>query len=129
MGVFGRTIGVVVLAAVCAGAALAHPIEKSGEREIVRLQGNPGEPTGAQRRLSVMALGKEHVFAASELRVFGLAAEPAVDSGTTYQLQGSREDLFRFASARPSQRVTLLAERRRGSAELFVLAVDLCPEE
>ena len=34
----------------------------------------------------------------------------------------------RFTSARPDQRITILAQWRPGRTDLFVLAMDLCPE-
>ena len=42
-------------------------------------------------------------------------------------LQGPRELLARFAAARADQTVTMLAERRLGGSDLFVIALDLCP--
>lgn len=117
----------LLLATMAAGAG-AHPPESPSEREIVRLQGYVAEPGEGQRRIAMLALGKEHVFAAVDVRVFGVSAQHVADVGPTVLLQGAREDVFRVVSARPQQRVTILAERRHGSTELFVLTVDLCPE-
>jgi hypothetical protein len=47
--------------------------------------------------------------------------------GSRFTLQGPRDLLARFAAARPEQTVTILAEHRPGSSDLFVLTLDLCP--
>ncbi len=44
------------------------------------------------------------------------------------ELVGDRAVLRRVITARPDQVVTILAERRPGSSDLFVLSVDRCPE-
>ncbi len=118
-------------------SAWGHAGPQGATRELVRLQGyrTATAPPGTSRRVEVTALGKTYAFAAGDWQVFALAgkdrSEPEVAPNTMqrFVLQGSREDLARFVAARPEQRVTLLAERRPGSLELFVLALDLCPAE
>jgi hypothetical protein len=39
----------------------------------------------------------------------------------------ARDLLARYAAAGPEQTVTILAEHRPGSSDLFVLTLDLCP--
>lgn len=109
----------------------AHAPEPTQKREIVRLQGmvrpDGDAPAG---RLTLLALGADHAFAATDRRTFSLGAdEPAAPNADRYALQGPREMLARFAAARPDQTVTILAEHHPGSKDLFVLAVDLCPPQ
>lgn len=118
-----------------ATGARAHPVQRQGAREIVRIQGyrTAESPAAMKRRVTLAALGAEHLFAATDWQVFGFADEggAAPTAGSEqqrYALQGSREDLAKFATARPDQRITLLAEHRPGSSDLFVLSLDLCPE-
>lgn len=131
---------VLLLAAAAAvslagAAAQAHPPPRTAERELVRVQGyrTAGPVAGAGRQLVLKALGSEHQFAATDWQVFGFAEEDKratptpVRAQERYALQGSRDVLRRLATARPDQLVTILAERRPGSTELFVLALDLCP--
>jgi hypothetical protein len=111
-----------------AGAALAHQPERSVVRELVWLKGRHG---GAEAPLVLVALGAEHHFAVTELKRFAVG-EAAVTPSTAFErerlvLQGSRELLARFAGARADQTVTILAERRPGAADLFLIALDLCP--
>lgn len=111
-----------------ATAAIAHPPPRTTVREIVRIQGHRGD---GPRRFTLVALGTERPFAVSDFRTLGLAegdrpAEPALPD-KPLALQGSREDLARFVAARPEQTVTILAEHRPGSADLFLIALDLCP--
>jgi hypothetical protein len=112
-------------------ALTAHaPSDPSAGREIVRIQGQRGAAVdgGGPAALVVSALGTEYPFAASDLRVFGFSAGDAAASvGPKVTLQGSRDLLSRFANARPDQTITILAERRAGSSDLFLLALDLCP--
>lgn len=143
---------VAMVAAVTAGSplggvhgALAHDEgAQVVRRELVRLQGTRSDSAvtpGAQGEsvTEITALGKRSVFRASDRRVFtvgggNLTATPAPSpddpsaSLRSVSLQGERADLSRFNAARPDQRVTILAERRVGSSELFLLALDLCPE-
>lgn len=124
----GRAAVWIVLWAALAG----HAPERPPAREIVRLQGHRGAATdaGGGTALVVSALGTEHPFVASDLRVFGFTEQASDDPvGQKVVLQGSRELLSRFANARPHQTVTILAERRTGSSELFLLALDVCPAQ
>jgi hypothetical protein len=75
--------------------------------------------------LVLAALGADHPFAASDLRTFGFGDVPP--PGTRFTLQGSRDLLVWFPGARPDQTVTILAEHRPGSSDLFVLTLDICP--
>jgi len=134
-----RRIG--VLAGFCiatlAGTGYAHSVAPQTTREIIRIQGyrTTEAPAEMRRRVIRVALGKDHPFAATDWQVFGFsdempAAKPtAVPASQRFSLQGSREDLMRFATARPEQRVTLLAEHRPGSLDLFLVALDLCPPQ
>lgn len=112
-------------------ALTAHtPADPRAGREIVRIQGQRGAAADARgpAALVISALGTDFPFAASDLRVFGFSEQDAAESvGPKVTLQGSRELLSRFANARPDQTITILAERRAGSSDLFVLALDLCP--
>lgn len=125
-------VPVVALAAALLAApfAGAHEPPKVVVRELVRLQGfrraHGDAPAG---RMTLRAQGVDQPFATSDRRAFALAMEgkepPQV--ADRYTLQGPRPLLARFAGARPDQTVTILAERRPGGADLFVLAIDLCP--
>lgn len=113
-------------------AAPAHDIVSHAVREMVRIQGRFGTapaPAGG-RQVTFVVLGQKLPFTASEWRVFAFA--DAETGGPTEvpepQLVGDRSILRQVSTARPDQRVTILAERRPGSADLFVLAVDRCPE-
>jgi hypothetical protein len=128
--------GAVVLAA--AVTARGHTPPRMATRELVRIQGYRTKTAGAgvQRRLVLTALGVEQSFAATDFQVFGFSDAPPPGAATPsatpttpehFVLQGSREVLTRFAAARPQQTVTLLAEHRPGSTNLFVLTLDLCP--
>jgi hypothetical protein len=123
-----RHLLAMLVSLLAAGAAVAHPPPRTTTRELLRLQGQrraDGEaPAG---RLEIAALGETHPFAATAVEVYGMTdAEPGKPT-TQYVLQGPRPLLGRFTGARPDQTVTILAERRPGSPELFVLALDLCP--
>ncbi len=112
--------------------ALAHPPPQLATRELVRLQGYVGEKAhrGVKQHLVVMVLGVEHAFGVVDWQVFGFSNAPQPSPSVAPQrvvLQGSRELLAGFAAARPAQTVTILAEHRPGSSDLFVLTVDLCP--
>jgi hypothetical protein len=97
----------------------------------VRLQGHTGTvtPPSTATPLALVALGVERPFAASDVRTFGFAdvAPAAPPPGTRFVLQGPRDLLARYAAAGPEQSVTILAEHRPGSSDLFVLTLDLCP--
>jgi hypothetical protein len=79
-----------------------------------------------------VVLGQQVRFAATEWRTFAFSdsvpPSPRTDPAQL-ALQGERPLLHSITAARPDQRITLLAERRQGSGDLFVLAVDLCPPE
>jgi hypothetical protein len=113
------------------GLASAHPPPRTNPRELVRIQGHPGAvtPPATATPLVLVALGTEHAFAASDVRTFGFAEVPPTEPqpGTRFVLQGARDLLVRYAAARPDQTVTILAEHRPGSNDLFVLTLDLCP--
>ena len=111
----------------------AHEPSRMRTREIVRLAGWFGPaPAGAHvvRELAITAQGKQRAFHATDWQVYALVAEQkeqVAAAPETVTLQGARADLAAVAGARPEQRVAILAERRAGGGELFVLAVDLCP--
>lgn len=108
------------------------PPEPGVGREIVRIQGHRSAPAdaGGAATLTISALGTEHPFTASDLRTFGLTEQArAATVGPKVALQGTRDLLSRFANARPDQTITILAERRVGSSDLFLLALDLCPAQ
>lgn len=122
----------LALATAWPAVAIAHQPAHTA-REIVRIQGRRGAaPTGTTvvREVTLAALGQEHRFFATDWQRFGFADETApaaAEERPRLMLQGKREQLARFAAARPEQTITILAERRPGSADLFLLALDLCP--
>jgi hypothetical protein len=86
----------------------------------------------AVREVTFDVFGRRISFAATEWRSFAFRdpkAKPTPSEPTLILLQGERPLLHGFTAARPDQRVTILADRRPGSADLFVLTVDLCPSE
>jgi hypothetical protein len=97
-------------------------------RELVWLK---GRRAGNEVPLVLVALGADHHFAVTELKRFPLSEAAAAAAGgferERLSLQGPRELLARFAGARADQTVTILAERRPGRTDLFVIALDLCP--
>lgn len=111
-----------------AGAAVAHQPEHAVVRELVWLK---GRRAGDEAPLVLVALGAEHRFAVAELKRFPIGDPAAATEGgferDRLTLQGPRELLARFAGARADQTVTILAERRPGRADLFVIALDICP--
>jgi hypothetical protein len=113
------------------GLAAAHPPPRTATRELLRVQGHRGGvvPPSTATPLVLVALGTEYPFAASDLRTFGFADVPPVEPppGTRFTLQGPRDLLARFAAAKPEQTITILTEHRPGTADLFVLTLDLCP--
>lgn len=119
------------LTALLVTPAVAHDVAANAVREIVRLQGQLGTATPAPGglQLTFVALGQRLPFTVNEWRVFAFAE---VDQKSTLppepQLVGDRSLLRRVTTARPDQRLTILAERRPGSTDLFVLTVDRCPE-
>lgn len=137
----GAVARIVLLVAALAGSTLpaprgaaAHEPQRLTSREIVRLAGTFGAPAAAVKNVRdviVTVQGKERTLHATDWQVYALVVDqgervaPAPERVT---LQGTREDLARIASARPEQRIAILAERRPGLGELFLLAVDLCPD-
>jgi hypothetical protein len=130
-------VALVVVAALALtlppAASRAHEPSRMRTREIVRLAGWFGTPpAGANvvREVAVTAQGKARTLHATDWQVYALVAEqkeqvaPAPESVV---LQGARADVAAVAGARPDQRVSILAERRPGVGELFLLAVELCP--
>ena len=113
--------------------AQQQPIRKA--REFVRVQGYRGEqPTKVPVlwTAEVTVLGQKHQFYTTEWRQFGLEEDsaknaPSNEGTRRLTLEGDRTTLRRYCEARPEQLVTILAERRPGSGDLFVLALDLCP--
>ncbi len=107
---------------------LAHQLPPAADRDFVRLQGyrraDGDAPAG---RVELMAQGAAQPFAATAHDVYGLSAEAAGKPGDRYTLQGPRPLIARFTAARADQLITILAEHRPGSTDLFVLALDLCP--
>jgi hypothetical protein len=130
------TAVLAALAAVAlgAGGGYAHEPQRLTAREIVRLAGTFGElATGTKpvRDVAVTVQGRERTLHASDWQVYALVVDrnaPVSPPPARVTLQGTRADLGRIADARPEQRIAVLAERRPGNAELFLLAVDLCPE-
>jgi hypothetical protein len=136
-----RRRGIVLAVAMLLAAAVAargHTPPRMATRELVRIQGyrTKTADTGIQRRFVLTALGVDHPFAATDWQVFGFSDAPPASAATPsatppapehFVLQGSRELLARFAAAHPQQTVTLLAEHRPGSTDLFVLTLDICP--
>jgi len=115
--------------------ARAHEPSRVNTREIVRMSGWFGTPpagTTVARDVTLTVQGKQRQLHAAEWQVFALVSDqsetiaPAPDALT---LQGTRDVLARIAGARGEQRVSILAERRPGGGEIFVLALDLCPEK
>jgi hypothetical protein len=135
-----RAAALVLTAVLVATASVAvvHGHKKeapSGVRELVRIQGYRGDhqvEVPVVRTAAFLVLGQEHSFQATAWRRFGLndRTESVPDEkATRFTLQGDRTTLRRFSKARPDQVVTILAERRTGASDLFVLALDLCPAD
>lgn len=129
-----RRLAAAALAVALATApAAAHNPPPKVVRELVRMQGyGASAPQGAQviREVTLLVLGQQMRFAATEWRVFAFhdtTGNPTPAEPAQLTLQGERADLHSVVSARPDQRITILAERRPGSADVFVLSVDLCP--
>lgn len=115
--------------------AAAHEPTRPQSREIVRAQGYLGEPpagASALRTVELAVLGETRHLHATEWHRYAAEEkqEPVkIDEPARITVQGARGDLQRLRKARPEQRVTLLAERRAGSTDLFLLALDLCPPD
>jgi hypothetical protein len=137
----GASARLVVLCLVIFAAlpwpARAHDIRPAIKREIVRIQGFRGSPPGqtpgaspSVREVTMAAAGTDSRFAITEWQTFGVEdtpRAPAPAERDRYALQAAPNVLSRFTAARPAQRVTILAERRPGGSDLFILALDLCP--
>jgi len=129
------SVGIAFMLLISAASGLAHDLPaREVDREIVRLQGYRDElPDGAraEREVVLSILGEEHKFYLTDYRRFRLTvkgAEKGDDSGP-FAVQGERSVLVKIANARPGQRVTILGEQRASGADIFVLALDLCPPE
>jgi len=131
IALLGAMLGLAVV------PALAHKPSRVTAREFVRLAGTfAGDDAAATAKagetVAVTVQGRTRTFRVGDWQVFALVAEERADEKpplpAKLTLQGTRERTARVASARPEQRVAILAERRPGGSELFVLAVDLCPE-
>jgi len=125
-------VGAVVLAP---PPSSAHDTPRTAIRELVRLQGylqsdgSDADPDADAVEINVN--GKALTFHVSDRQVFiavGASGLPERSEPKEIVVRGQRELLARIAQARPDQRMTLLGERRPGAAELFVAAVDLCPD-
>jgi len=125
-------VAALVLAAT-APAAAHSPAVPAGVRELLRLQGHKQEGGDCDgRSLTVSALGESAAFCAGEFRRLALATEKPVElpsEPTVIDLQGARALLSRFKKARGDQKITILGEWHPGRRDLFLIAVDLCPEE
>ena len=125
----------VALVALTAGAAPAHDVAPQPVRELIRMQGfKAPAPAGVHvaREVALVVLGQPVRFAASDWRTFAFFdphAAPTPAEATQITLQGERSLLHAIVTARPDQRITILAERRPGSADAFVLTVDMCPPQ
>lgn len=125
-------LGVVLLAGVAAPAA-AHDVERTVNREIVRLQGHRSTDSAAAggREIVLVVFGEDVRLRLNEWQVFAFATAPEAARSAAparITLEGDRATLARVAESRPEQRLTFLAERRPGAAEIFLLALDVCPE-
>lgn len=130
-----RLYRLLALAAVIVAGlpAAAHDVPRTAVRELVRLQGYVAEAGAASSgdTVELSVLGKSRTFRIHDRQVFiavGAAGRPTEKEAQRIVVQGARELLAKIAGAGPDQRVTLLGERRPGSPEIFVAAVDLCPE-
>lgn len=95
------------------------------------LQAEGSETAPDVDAVEISVNGKALTFHVSDRQVFiavGASGLPERPEPKEIVVRGQRELLARVAQARPEQRVTLLGERRPGSAELFLAAVDLCPD-
>ena len=129
-----RALAALAMLVAASAPSVAHDPPRMATREMIRLQGHLGSaPKAAEvvREVVLVALGTEHKLYATDWQRFGFSdpqtAGPAEEPRDRLVLQGKREDLARFAAARPAQTVTILAERRPGSADLFLLTLDFCP--
>ena len=123
-----QLLGLLVALLVRSRTGFAHQPLPAADRDFVRLQGyRRSDGVAPAGRIELMALGATHPFAATAHDVYGLSAETPGKPGDRYALQGPRPLIARFTGARADQLITILAEHRPGSTDLFVLALDLCP--
>lgn len=110
--------------------ASAHELAPRVVREIVRLQGYVGDlPDGVEPRgeLSLQVFAERYDVRVTDWQVFGVTENaPAGSPPSELRLQGDRAQLGLLASV-ADRRITLLGERRPGSSEIFLLALDVCP--
>ena len=123
----------LLVAALGAGTARAHSPAAPVTRELLRLQGHKQEGGDCGgRSVLLSALGRSAAFCADEYRRLALATDKPIEleeQPVAIDLQGSRALLSRFTKARREQKITVLGEWRPGRRDLFLIAVDLCPEE
>ena len=128
----GVLAAALLLALGGARAASAHDIVSHAVRELVRIQGQLGTATVPPngRQLTFIVRGQRLPFTAGQWRVFAFADDTTVQQpeAPAPELVGDRALLRRVITARPDQLITILAERRPGSSDLFVLTVDRCPD-
>jgi hypothetical protein len=121
-----------LLLALAAAPAAAHNLPSHAVRELVRIQGQLGTATPPPngRQVTFTVRGQRLPFTASDWRVFAFADDSTVQQPEPPEpeLVGDRALLRRVITARPDQLITILAERRPGATDLFVLTVDRCPE-
>jgi hypothetical protein len=121
----------VIAIAVMAAPAAAHNVAPQPVRELLRIQGYrapaPAFVTDAHE-VVLTVLGQPISFAATDWRSFVFAeGAPPTSTPAPVTLQGDRPMLHAITMARTDQQITILAERRPGATDVFVLTVDLCP--
>lgn len=127
-----RSGGALALALCLAAApAATHPQQPVPVREIVRLQGYLAPPHGqeAPHQMFLVVHGERYRLHVTEFHVLRSAGPGAPENDAPpaeLRLEGDRRLLAGLASI-SAQRVTLLGERRPGAAEMFLLALDICP--
>ena len=82
------------------------------------------------RQVTFVIRGQRLPFTATDWRIFAFADDTTLKQpeAPEPELVGDRPLLRRVITAQPDQLITILAERRPGSSDLFVLTVDRCPE-
>lgn len=128
----GALLSGLLLIAIGAVPVPAHDIASHAVRELVRIQGKLGTapPPPGGRQVTFTVRGQRLPFTASDWRVFAFADDVTLKQpeAPEPELVGDRGVLRRVITAGPDQLVTILAERRPGASDLFVLSVDRCPE-
>lgn len=114
-----------------AAPAAAHPQQPVLVREIVRLQGYLAPPRGQEvpHQMLLAVHGERYRLHVTEFQVLRSAGPGAPQDDAPpaeLRLEGDRRLLAGLASI-SAQRVTLFGERRPGAAEIFLLALDICP--